>query len=109
MKNDDAERVHSALAGDDNAFSLLIKKYQPWICEFALHKTGDPHVAEEITGDAFLRAYQKLDTLKEPQNFARWLRVIANRCCIDWLRKERLAMIQSLEDNRCKETEAQNK
>ena len=109
MKNDDAERVHSALAGDDNAFSLLIKKYQPWICEFALHKTGDPHVAEEITGDAFLRAYQKLDTLKEPQNFASWLRVIANRCCIDWLRKERLAMIQSLEDNTRMETKAQSK
>ena len=58
---------------------------------------GDFHIAEEITQDAFLKAYKELATLKKPHHFARWLSVIATRGCIAWLRKKRLST-QSLED-----------
>ena len=60
-------------------------------------KIGDFHIAEEITQDAFLKAYKELATLKKQHRFARWLSVIAKRGCIEWLRKKRLST-QSLED-----------
>ena len=60
-------------------------------------KVNDFHYAEEITQDTFLQAYKKLSTLKNPNQFAGWLYVIANRLCINWLQRHKPAM-QSLED-----------
>ena len=97
MKNNDVELIQRVLAGDNNAFSTLVKKYQKPVHAFVWRKIGDFHIAEEITQDAFLKAYKELATLKKPHRFAHWLSVIATRGCIAWLRKKRLAT-QSLED-----------
>ena len=64
---------------------------------WAWRKIGDFHIAEDITQDTFLQAYQRLSTLKEPQRFASWLYVIAANYCKMWLRKKRLST-QPLED-----------
>ncbi len=96
MRNNDAKLIQRVLAGDDTAFAELVKKYQKPVHALAWRKVGDFHIAEEITQDTFLKAYQKLATLKEPQSFVSWLYVIATRRCIAWLRKKRLWM-QSLE------------
>ena len=90
MKNDDAELIQRVLEGDDNAFSVLVKKYQKQVHALAWRKIGDFHIAEEITQDTFLKAYKRLATLKEPQRFASWLYVIAANRCSSWLRKKRL-------------------
>ena len=97
MKNDDAKLIQRVLAGDDTAFSVLVKKYQKPVHTLAWRKIGDFHVAEEITQDTFLKAYQRLSTLKEPQRFLSWLYVIATNHCKAWLRKKRL-QTESLED-----------
>jgi len=97
MKNDDVELIQRVLAGDENAFSRLVRKYEKPVHALVWRKVGDFHIAEEITQDAFLKAYQELATLKKPDRFARWLSVIATRGCIAWLRKKRLST-QSLEN-----------
>ena len=97
MKNNDAKLIQSVLEGDDTAFSVLVKKYQKPVHALAWRKIGDFHIAEDITQDTFLKAYQRLSTLKEPQRFASWLYVIAANHCSTWLRKKRL-WTQSLED-----------
>ena len=97
MKNDDVELIQRVLAGDENAFSMLVRKYEKPVHALVWRKIGDFHIAEEITQDAFLQAYKELATLKKQHRFARWLSVIATRCCIAWLRKKRLST-QSLED-----------
>ena len=90
MKNDDAELIQRVLAGDDNAFSVLVRKYQKQVHALAWRKIGDFHIAEEITQDTFLKAYKRLATLKKPQRFVSWLYVIAANRCSSWLRKKRL-------------------
>ena len=90
MKNVDVELIHRVLAGDEPAFSILVRKYQKQIHGLVWQKIGDFHLAEEITQDTFLKAYQKLATLKDPTRFSRWISVIANRCCIEWIRKKRI-------------------
>ena len=104
---DDAQLIHDILSGDDSAFSTLVQKYQKGVHALVWRKIGDFHHAEEITQDTFLRAYQKLPTLKNPHQFAGWLYVIANRCCITWLRKQKPAM-QSLENTSVKEIDRLN-
>ena len=90
MKNNDVELIQRVLEGDDDAFSMLVKKYQKQVHALAWRKIGDFHIAEEITQDTFLKAYKKLATLKEPQRFDSWLYVIAANRCSSWLRKKRL-------------------
>ena len=97
MKNSDVELIRRTLDGDDTAFTQLVRKYQKPVHALAWRKLGDFHTAEEITQDTFLKAYQKLATLKEPQRFSSWLYVIAARYCVAWLRKKRL-LTQSLEE-----------
>ena len=97
MKNDDVQLIQRVLDGDDTAFSVLVKKYQRSVHALVWRKIGDFHIAEDITQDTFLKAYQRLSTLKKPQRFASWLYVIAANHCSTWLRKKRL-WTQSLEE-----------
>ena len=97
MKNDDAELIQRVLEGDDTAFAVLVRKYQKPVHALVWRKIGDFHIAEDITQETFLKAYQRLSTLKEPQSFASWLYVIAANHCSTWLRKKRL-WTQSLEN-----------
>ena len=90
MKNSDVELVHRILDGDDSAFSELVKKYQKPVHALVWRKIGDFHVAEEITQDTFLKAYQRLATLRKPHRFTSWLYIIAANNCRMWLRKNRL-------------------
>ena len=96
MKNDDVQLIQRVLDGDDTAFSTLVGKYQKQVHALAWRKIGDFHIAEDITQETFLKAYQRLSTLKEPQSFASWLYVITANRCNTWLRKKRLRT-QSLE------------
>ena len=86
----DAELIQRTLAGDESAFGFLVDKYKGSVHALAYRKLGDFHTAEEITQDTFLKAYQKLSTLKDPARLPGWLYVIAARCCISWLRRNRL-------------------
>ena len=90
MKNEDVKLIQRTLAGDSNAFSELVGKYQKQVHALAWRKVGDFHAAEDITQDTFLKAYQRLHTLKKPQKFSGWLYVIATRRCLAWFRKKRL-------------------
>lgn len=105
MKNEDAQLVNQFLTGNEGAFTLLVKKYQKSVHALAWRKVGDFHVAEELTQDTFLKVYQKLATLKNPNQFAGWLYVIANRICIDWHRKRKPPM-EALETTSGEEIEA---
>ena len=96
MEKDDVELIHNILSGDETAFNVLVQKYQKSIHAIAWQRVGDFHVAEEITQDVFLQAYNKLSKLKDPNKFARWLYVITKRRCARWLQREKPTM-QSLE------------
>ncbi|MDE0009982.1 MAG: sigma-70 family RNA polymerase sigma factor [Candidatus Poribacteria bacterium] len=104
MEREDAQLIQNILLGDDAAFNTLVQRYQKGVHALAWRKIGDFHYAEEITQDTFLQAYKKLSTLRNPDQFAGWLYVIANRLCIDWNRKQKPAT-QSLEDTPVKEIE----
>ena len=103
MEND-AQLIHRILSGDDDAFNTLVQRHQRGVHALAWRKVNDFHYAEEITQDTFLQAYKKLSTLKNPNQFAGWLYVIANRLCINWLQRHKPAM-QSLEDTPVEEIE----
>ena len=103
-REDDVQLIQRTLSGNDTAFGILLQRHQKSVHALVWRKIGDFHTAEDITQDTFLQAYKKLSTLKNHDQFAGWLYVIADRLCIDWSRKRRL-ITQSLEDTPVEEIE----
>ncbi|MXV77047.1 sigma-70 family RNA polymerase sigma factor [Candidatus Poribacteria bacterium] len=93
MKKNDIELIRLTLDGDEAAFTELVNRYKKAVHALVWRKIEDFHIAEELTQDVFLKAYQKLESLKKPQSFASWLYVSASRRCIAWQRKKRLPTI----------------
>ena len=97
MLEDDVKLIRRILSGDDSAFNTLVEKHKKGVHALIWRKIGDFHYAEELTQDVFFQVYRKLGTLKDPQCFAGWLYVIANRLTLNWIQRHKPAM-QSLED-----------
>ena len=98
-KKNDVQLIRRILSGDDEAFSILVRRHQKGIHALAWRKVGDFHIAEEITQDTFLQVYKNLAQLKNPNQFAGWMYVIASRLCLKWIQKHKnTSVIHSLED-----------
>ena len=93
MVENDVQLIYRTLAGDEAAFTALVRKYQKGVHALAWRKVGDFHIAEEITQDTFLQAHKKLNTLQNPNQFAGWLYVITNRMCIRWFKNKKPTML----------------
>ena len=103
-RENDVQLIRRILSGNDEAFNVLVRRHQKRIHALAWRKVGDFHIAEEITQDTFLSVYKNLAQLKNPNQFAGWIYVIANRFCLKWLEKNKLAM-QSLDETPMEEIE----
>jgi RNA polymerase sigma-70 factor (ECF subfamily) len=77
----DAALVASVLAGDVEAYGLLVARHRGKLFRFALHMLGNREDAEEALQDAFVRGYRALAQCKDPSRVDGWLfRILANRC-----------------------------
>jgi RNA polymerase sigma-70 factor (ECF subfamily) len=75
----DAECVRQARAGDLGGFDELIRRYQQRATSVAYRLLGNVHDASEVCQEAFIRAFQNLDTLSDPDRFRPWLlRIVTN-------------------------------
>ncbi len=54
--------LRKAQRGDEPAFSLLVREYQPQVFNFVLRLVGDRAQAEDLTQEVFLRVFQALPT-----------------------------------------------
>lgn len=72
-----AELVARAKSGDQGAFAELVRRYRPRIYALAFHLTGRDSDADDITQDAFLKAYAKLPEFEGRSQFFTWLYRIA--------------------------------
>ncbi len=81
--------VWKVLNGDEYAFGFLVDRYKGAVHTIAYHKIGNFQDAEDITQEVFLKAYQKLSTLKEPARLSGWLYCITSNCCKMFLRKKK--------------------
>lgn len=84
-----AHAVHAARRGDERAFEGLFRAYQGAIYALVLHFVGDPELAADLTQDVFVRAWEKLGRLREPEAFGGWLRALATNIVRDHFRTAR--------------------
>ncbi len=85
----DETLVMLTLAGEQDAYEVLVTKYQKAVVSAAASITRNHFMAEDAAQDAFVTAWMKLDTLKEPQKFASWVCRIAKNCALNMLPRYR--------------------
>jgi RNA polymerase sigma-70 factor (ECF subfamily) len=72
--------------GDPEAFGQAVQKYQARLFGLVLMMVREPAAAEEVTQDAFVRAYTHIDQYDDRRPFYPWLATIAVRLAQNWLR-----------------------
>jgi RNA polymerase sigma-70 factor (ECF subfamily) len=85
----DAAAVARTLAGDREAYRVLVERHSNYVYRLAYRMTGNPHDAEEVVQEAFLRGYQKLQQFAGNANFGTWVYRIAANYAIDRLRQRK--------------------
>lgn len=81
------ELIHRAQAGDQEAFCELARSYQRRIFAMALHFARDPHQAEDLAQEVWLKAYKSLSGFRGDSSFYTWLRKIAVNTVINQQRR----------------------
>ncbi len=84
----DALAVERTLAGERDAFRVLVERHSHNVFRLAYRMTGNQHDAEEVVQEAFLRAYQKLGQFAARSNFGTWVYRIAANYAIDRMRQK---------------------
>jgi RNA polymerase sigma factor (sigma-70 family) len=69
----DAELVASSLAGNHDAFRLVVERYQTLICSLAYCATGSVTKSEDLAQETFVAAWKDLAQLREPAKLRSWL------------------------------------
>lgn len=98
--------VQAAIAGDQKAYSTLLDRYKISVYNHLLKMVRNPDDAEDLTLEAFGKAFNKLSTYAPHFAFSTWLFKIAVNNCIDHIRKKRLHFLsidQPLEPNGVKD------
>ncbi len=101
----DAELVQEALAGSQAAFHRVVDRYQVPAQRFAARMVNDCTVAEDLTQEAFTRAFGRLSTYDRQRRFCSWLFKIVHNVAVDYLRVKRPVLV-SLESLPLRNTKA---
>lgn len=83
MRDRDAEAV---LAGNKAAYADLYDRYARLVLSVCLNATGQIAPAQDLSQEAFFRAYCRLADLRRPELFGRWLIGITRLVCKEWKR-----------------------
>jgi RNA polymerase sigma-70 factor (ECF subfamily) len=90
--------VQTALTGDEKAFAKLMSRYKDAIYFMLLKMVNNKNDAEDLTLEAFGKAFKSLHQYSPSFAFSTWLFKIATNNCIDFLRKRRGVYV-SIENN----------
>ncbi len=85
----DQTLIDSCLAGQTEAFGLLVERYQHRLYGSLVHVTGSTEQACDVAQDAFIHAFEKLATFRGQSQFYSWLFRIALNAAISARRKNR--------------------
>jgi RNA polymerase sigma-70 factor (ECF subfamily) len=85
----DRDLVKEARTGNHAAFRTLVERYQQKVYAMALSMMRDPDQARDAVQDAFIKAYEHLDTFQGDSSFYTWFYRIAFNLCIDRARRAR--------------------
>jgi RNA polymerase sigma-70 factor (ECF subfamily) len=85
-----------AAGGDDAAFAELVRRRQGWLRSLLRRLCRDPVLADDLSQQAFISAWQKLGQLRTPAAFGGWLRSLAVNLWLQGVRQRREALLDDI-------------
>ena len=106
-REQEAAIVRKVLGGDANAFETLVLEYEKNVYNIALRMTGNSEDAADMTQEAFIKAYNSLQSFRGDSKFSVWLYRIVSNVCLDLLRSKnrRPTVSLSVEDDDGEDTQ----
>jgi RNA polymerase sigma-70 factor (ECF subfamily) len=83
----DRKLIQAVFAGEKAAYEKLYDRYAPLVRAICYDTTRNLADAQDLAQDVFMRAYEKLDRLRDPERFGKWLVGIARLRCLEWRRQ----------------------
>ena len=99
MEGQEAAAVAQVLAGDRDAFRVLVDAHSRSIFNLAYRMTGNQEDADEVVQETFLRAYKSLDRFEGKSKFSTWIYRIAVNRCLDMLEKKKITGDYTISDD----------
>lgn len=94
MQEPEPRVIRAAAEGDLDAFGVLVESYQEPIWRFLCSLVKDAALAEDLTQETFLRAFDRLGSFEFRSRFSTWLFAVARNLGIDALRqRERRSLL----------------
>jgi RNA polymerase sigma factor (sigma-70 family) len=89
-KVEDIILINDAIAGKQDAYKKLMNKYRQLIYNLIFRMIRNKEDVQDLTQEAFIKAFNSLDKFDKQFSFSTWLFKIATNNCIDYLRKKKL-------------------
>lgn len=93
----DNELVRKTRSGDKEAYGELVTRYQGHVYGLTYSLVNNWADAQDITQETFIRAYCNLDQLRDPAQFAAWLRRVTFSVAMNWLKAFRPRLFEQLD------------
>jgi RNA polymerase sigma-70 factor (ECF subfamily) len=104
----DLELVEKVKSGDRRSFSELVKRHQRSVLRLSLRFMKDTDAAEDVTQEAFIKAYEKLNSFEARASFKSWLFQIAVNTARNKLREFKRDTVDFEDANLAVDAEAEN-
>ena len=98
MQTDEKELIARILDGHAEDFGYFLERYSHEAFAIVVRLVPQQEDAEELVQDAFVRAFNRLETFEGRSSFSTWICRIAYTTAISWLRKRRMRYL-SIDDN----------
>ncbi|MDW7691611.1 sigma-70 family RNA polymerase sigma factor [Flammeovirgaceae bacterium SG7u.111] len=87
---EDFALIDDAIEGDQRAYAQLMERYRKSVYHTMLKMVRNVDDAEDLTIEAFAKAFKNLTKFKKDYTFSTWLFRVATNNCIDFIRKKKL-------------------
>ena len=86
---EESEIISRCLSGEDEAFEMLVTKYQTSVLGLTWNILRNQEEAKDVTQEAFIQCFLHLNRFDRTKNFKNWLYSIAYKRCLDRKKKEK--------------------
>ena len=97
--------IERARAGDEQAFVAVYEHFSPQIHRYVYRLLGSQELADDVTQETFLKAFQSIAGIAGDSNLGAWLYRIASNVCFDILRRRKLITWMPIQEESDKSTE----
>ena len=98
LEMSDEELIVVLQAGDQQAFSHVMDRYQGKLYAYVMRLTNHRDEAHDIVQDVFMKAYKNIHRFDTERKFSSWVYRIAHNESVNWLKKKTRAKVESLEN-----------